>query len=153
VFGLVRVQFSIGKVLLCCILAKSGEFFCPSLIFFVNGTTADAIFGEDLGSLLTTFFRVRGSGLLATAWAVFHFQLLGCLLCWGGLLVATEPKFTGVKMVSGHPLLPGCSAFLRHVDAFDVLLGETIKNFVSSSGRTSASSCILDAFLFQSLVR
>ena len=66
------------------------------------------------------------------------------------MLGATEPKFPGVVMASGHPLLLGSSTFLRHVDVFDVLLGEAIKNFVSSSGRASASSCILDAFLFQS---
>ena len=68
------------------------------------------------------------------------------------VLVASEPKFLGVVMAGGHPLLLGRSTFPRHVDALDVLLGETFKNFVSSSGRASASSCILGAILFQPMV-
>lgn len=75
------------------------------------------------------------------------------VLGWPAVLVASESKFLGDVVAGGHLLLLGRSTFLRHVDVFDVLLGETIKNFVSSSGRTSASSYILDAFLFQSLVR
>ena len=82
-------------------------------------------------------------------WVARLFGVLG----WPAVLVATKPKFHSVEMAGGHPLLLVRSTFLRHVDAFDVLLGEAIKNFVSSSGRASASSCILDVFLFQSLVR
>ena len=104
---------------------------------------------------LTTFLRNRGSGFFATAWAVFPFRLLRCSLLWGrpAVLVASEPKFPGDEVSDGHLLLLARSTFLRHVDVFDVLLGEAIKNFVFSSRRASASSCILDAFLFQPLVR
>jgi len=75
------------------------------------------------------------------------------VLGWPAVLVASESKFLGDVVAGGHLLLLGRSTFLRHVDVFDVLLGETIKNFVSSSRRASASSCILDVFLFQPLVR
>jgi len=75
------------------------------------------------------------------------------VLEWPAVLVASESKFLGDVVAGGHLLLLGRSTFLRHVDVFDVLLGETIKNFVSSSRRASASSCILDVFLFQPLVR
>ena len=63
------------------------------------------------------------------------------------MLVAVKPKFLGDEMAGGHLLLPGRSSILRHVDEFDVLLGVANKNFVSSSGRASASSCIPGAFL------
>jgi len=75
------------------------------------------------------------------------------VLGWPAVLVASESKFLGDVVAGGHLLLLGRSTFLRHVDVFDVLLGEAIKNFVSSSRRASASSCILDVFLFQPLVR
>jgi len=138
-----------------CILAGSGEFFCPSLIFFGDGSAIDAIFSEGLGRFAYHFleeseerFTCNCLGGLSLSVA----RLFGAL-GWPAVLGATEPKFPGVVMASGHPLLLGRSTFLRHVDVFDVLLGEAIKNFVSSSGRASASSCILDVFLFQSLVR
>ena len=60
------------------------------------------------------------------------------------MLVASEPKFPGDEVAGGHLLLLARSTFLRHVDVFDVLLGEAIKNFVFPSRRASASSCILD---------
>ena len=79
-------------------------------------------------------------------------QMFGAL-GWLAVLVASEPKFPGDEVADGHLLLLTRSTFLRHVDVFDVLLGEANKNFVSSSERASASSCILDALLFQPLVR
>jgi len=52
------------------------------------------------------------------------------VLGWPAVLVASEPKFLGDVVAGGHLLLLGRSTFLRHVDVFDVLLGEAIKNFV-----------------------
>jgi len=70
---------------------------------------------------------------------------------WPAVLVATEPEFFDDKMAGHHLVLLGRSTFRRYVD---ILLGVAIKNFVSMSGRASAaSSCILDVFLFQPLVR
>jgi len=74
------------------------------------------------------------------------FSVLG----WPAVLVASDPKLIGDEVANGHLLLLERSTFLQHVD---VLLDEAVKNFVSSPGKASASSCILDAFLFQSLER
>ena len=71
-------------------------------------------------------------------WVARLFGVLG----WPAVLVATKPKFHSVEMAGGHPLLLVRSTFLRHVDAFDVLLGEAIESFVSSSVRALASSCM-----------
>ena len=68
------------------------------------------------------------------------------------VLVASEPKFPGDEVAGGHLLLLARSTFLQHVDVFDMLLGEANKSFVSSSGRASASSCILGTILFQPVV-
>jgi len=97
-------------------------------------------------------------------WVARLFGVLG----WPAVLVATKPKFHSVEMAGGHPLLLVRSTFRQHADAFGVLLGEAIENFVSSSVRALASSCMrsssnffigkgfgfkLHAFLFQLLVR
>ena len=60
------------------------------------------------------------------------------------VLVASKPKFLGDEVAGGHLLLLARSTFLRHVNVFDMLLGEANKSFVYSLGRVSASSCILD---------
>lgn len=67
------------------------------------------------------------------------------------VLVASSPKFLGVEMAGCHQFLLVRSVDLRHVDDFGVLLGEAVKNFVSSSSWALASSCSLDGFIFQPL--
>ena len=84
--------------------------------------------------------QLLGRSSLSVAWL---FGVLG----WPAVLVAAKPKFLGDEMAGGHLLLPGRSSTLRHVDEFDVLLGVANKNFVSSSGRASASSCFPGALL------
>jgi len=84
--------------------------------------------------------QLLGQSSLLVAWL---FGVLG----WPAVLVAAKPKFLGDEMAGGHLLLPGRSSTLRHVDEFDVLLGVANQNFVSSSGRASASSCFPGALL------
>ena len=114
-----------------------------------------AMSGEDSGRLAYHFLEESGEWFLCNCLGGFSLSVARMfgVLEWPAVLVASEPKFLGDVVAGGHLLLLGRSTFLRHVDVFDVLLGEAIKNFVSSSGRASASSCILDVFLFQSLVR
>ena len=96
-------------------------------------------------------------GIIATAWAVvFPFRLLCCLVFLGllAVLVMSNPKFLIDEMAGDHLFLLGHSTDLWHVEVFDMLLMATTKNFeVSSSGRTLASSCNLDAALLQPPVR
>jgi len=61
------------------------------------------------------------------------------------VLVASSPKFLGVEMAGGHQFLLVRSVDLRHVDDFGVLLGEAVKNFVSSSRWALASAAALTA--------
>ncbi|CAN6320701.1 unnamed protein product [Urochloa humidicola] len=49
---------------------------------------------------------------------------------------------SGEVMAESH-LQPGRSTFLRYVDVLDILILVAIKNYVSSSGRGSASNCKL----------
>ena len=137
------------------VLAGSGEFFCPSLAFSGDGTAAGAMSGEDPGRLAYHFLEESGEWFLCNCLGGLSLSVARMfgVLGWPAVLVASEPKFLGDVVAGGHLLLLGRSTFLRHVDVFDVLLGEAIKNFVFPSRRASASSCILDAFLFQPLVR
>jgi len=72
---------------------------------------------------------------------------------WLLVLGASDPLSPGDVMAGGH-LQPGRSASLVHVDVIGVLLMEAFKNSeVSSSGWSSASSCKLDVFPLNLLVR
>ena len=107
-----------------------------------------------LGGLSTTFLRNGGEWLCCNCLGGFPISVALLFGAFGqpAVLVASEPKFLGVVMAGDHLLLLGHSTFPRHVGALDVLLGEAFKNFVSLSGRASASSCILGTILFQPVV-
>ena len=71
---------------------------------------------------------------------------------WPAVLVATELEFLDDKMAGHHLVLLGRSTFRRYVH---VLLGVAINFFFlrREARASAASSCILDVFLFQPLVR
>jgi hypothetical protein len=70
------------------------------------------------------------------------------------MLAATSPMFLDDEMAGGHLLLLGRSTYLRYVDVCDMLLVVAMENFdVSSSRRALASSCNLDVFPLQPVVR
>ena len=69
-------------------------------------------------------------------------------------LEAADSMSPGDVMATGHLLQAERSTIPVHIDNFDVLLlMATEKYEVSSSGWSSASSCKLDVFLLQLLVR
>jgi len=67
-----------------CILAGSGEFFCPFLIFSEDSTAIDAIFGEGLGRFAYLFLEESGERLTCNCLGGLPSRLLGCSVFWGG---------------------------------------------------------------------
>ena len=150
-----------GEGLVSCFLAGSGvsleaqdlvgELFCPS-VFSGNSTGVGVFSVEDPGRYAYHFLEESGEWFTCNCLGGLSLSvdLSFSVLGWPAVLVASDPKLIGDEVANGHLLLLERSTFLQHVD---VLLDEAVKNFVSSPGKASASSCILDAFLFQSLER
>jgi len=119
----------------CCCFVR---FVCPSLISVDVGVGGGS--GRYVYQLVTEksgwFLLPTCLGGSVLRWVVSSF---GEPEFWVDL-VAPALWFLDEVMVDGHLLL-GCSAFLRYVDDFDILLLEAIKNYVSSSVRGTASSC------------
>ena len=149
-----------GDGLVRCVLAGSrvpldlGEFFCPSFLFSGVASVVVVNSGEASGRLIYRFPEESGGWFLCNCLGAL--SPLSVALSSGdfelsAVLVASSPKFLGVEMADGHQFLLVRSVDLRHVDDFGVLLGEAVKNFVSSSRWALASSCSLDGFIFQPL--
>jgi len=162
-FHLAGVRSGSGDRLVWCILAGSsrvpldlGEFFCPFFVFSGVDAVVVANSCEATGRFIYHFPKDSGGWFLCNC--LGGLSPLSVALSSGdfelpAVLVATNPKFLGDKMAGGHLFLLVRLVDLRHVDDFDVLLGEVVKNFVSSSRWALASSCNLDGFILQPLVR
>jgi hypothetical protein len=110
--------------------------FCPSFVF---------VSGVELGRLVYQH-EVRLGWCLVPTYFGGSVPLLGASssgdLGFLAVLEASESSLSGDVMVNGHLLQPGHSASTNHVGS-DVLLKTATKNYVSSPGRKSASSCVL----------
>jgi len=156
---LADVRLVSGVGLVCCILAGSGvsfeapdlvgELFCPSLVLFGDGTTVDVISDETPGRFVYHCLEGSGEWFHCNCLGCLPFRLLGCSVFWGGrrCLWLRNPSSSATRWPVVIFYCLGVHRLYGMSTSFDVLLGGANKNFVSSSGRASASSCFPGALL------
>jgi len=126
-----------------------GELFCPSLVLFGDGTVFDVISDEAPGRFVYHCLERSGEWFHCNCLGSLLFWLLGCSVFWGGrrCLWLRNPSSSAMRWPVVIFYCLGVHRLYGMSTSFDVLLGGANKNFVSSSGRASASSCFPGALL------